>query len=75
MYMAFEGIFGTTWAWGVRGDCFEDVDAMVGVLGGPLACVAIRVTASGVPFGRGGGKGDIDMAETEAVWAWYTRRG
>ena len=70
MYIAFEGVFGTTCACGVRGDCFEDVEATVGVLGGTLTCDATRVTPSGRALGRGGGNGDIEMADTEAVWAW-----
>lgn len=69
MYMAFEGIFGRTWARGFRGELVEASDATDGdFLGGP-ASEAILVTASGTALGRGGGKGDIEMLLTEAVCA------
>jgi hypothetical protein len=55
MYIAFEGILG------MGGEEFG------GVLFGTCACEAIRLTPSGTAAGRGGGKGEMEMAEMDAA--------
>jgi hypothetical protein len=71
MYIAFEGVFGTTWeVRGFRGDLVDTSDTTEGDLPGVAACDATLLTASGTALGRGGGKGEMDMLLIEAEWAW-----
>jgi hypothetical protein len=66
IYIALEGVFGTTWACGVRGLFVAASDVTDGTLFGACACDAILLIASGAAFGRGGGNGDIEMQEVDA---------
>jgi hypothetical protein len=66
MYMAFDGIFGTAGAWGVRGLFVGASDVTDDALFGVCACEATLLTPSGSAVGRGGGKGDIEMHEVDA---------
>ena len=70
MYIAFDGIFGTTGACGVRGLFVGASDVTDAGLFGVCACDATLLTPSGSAVGRGGGNGDIDMQEVDAWWAW-----
>lgn len=72
--MAFEGIFGKTGiaAFGVLGLFVLVVEASEtpeGVLIGVWAWDTILLTPSGAALGNGGGNGDMEMVETDAVWA------
>ena len=44
-------------------------------LGDPLCSDATLFTASNFVAARGGGKGDMESPEMDALWAWYTRIG
>jgi hypothetical protein len=70
MYMAFEGVFGTTCTRGFRGELVDASEVTEGVPLGVCACEATLLTASGTALGSGGGKGDMEMLLTEAEWAW-----
>jgi hypothetical protein len=70
MYIAFEGMFGTTGGWGVRGLFAGASDVTDDGFFGVCACDAILLTPSGSALGRGGGNGDIEMQEVDAWWAW-----
>jgi len=72
MYMSFEGVLGTGngWVRGVLGLLAEDSDvADGGVRFGVGFCAAIRLIPSGTALETGGGNGEMEMLETEAVWA------
>lgn len=75
MYMAFDAVLGTRCIRGVRGDAVEASDVIEGLPLGVCACDTTLLTPSGTGLFIGGGNGDIEMLEVEAVWAWYTRRG
>ena len=68
MYIAFEGMFGTTGAWGIRGLPVAS-DVTDGALFGVCACDATLLTPSGRAVGRGGGNGEIEIQEVDAWWA------
>lgn len=75
MYIAFEGVLGTTGPPGLRAVFVEACDAIDGALCGALGASVCtrdvkRCTASGTGVGSGGGKGDMDMLVIEAEWAW-----
>jgi len=70
MYIALEGMLGTTCCGGVRGvvdDPEATVEAFLGVF---FASNATLVTASGFAVASGGGYGEIEIPVTDAVWAW-----
>ena len=62
IYIELDG-FAESWA--CLAPCFEFGEAD----GTPVFSLANLLTASGFTIGRGGGKGDIDTAETLAEWA------
>lgn len=67
MYIALEGILGTTCCGGVRG-VVDDPEATVEAFWDVFcACDATLVTASGFAVGRGGGNGEIEIPVTDAV--------
>lgn len=72
MCIEFEGVAGTGGSLGL-------FDGVLGLMpdgdrfGVPRCSPVILLTASGFPVGIGGGKGDIEIAVTEAEWARYTR--
>lgn len=68
--MAFEGILGTIWTRGFRGELVDASDVTEGVRFGVCACEVILLTASGTALASGGGNGDIEMLLTDAEWAW-----
>jgi hypothetical protein len=70
MYTALDGIFGITSAGGAYGLFLPGSDFTGGALFGVCACDATLLTPSGRAAGRGGGKGDIEMQEVDAWWAW-----
>jgi hypothetical protein len=67
MYIALEGILGTTCCGGVRGvvdDPEVTIEAFLGVF---CASDATLVTASGFAVASGGGNGEIEIPVTDAV--------
>jgi hypothetical protein len=69
MYIALDGVFGTTCFAGFRGE-LDDPEATVGdFAGGFCACDTTRLRASGFAVAIGGGNGEIDMDVIEAVCA------
>ena len=73
MYMAFDGVFGTTCVRGVRGVEVEASEVTEGVFLGVCACDAILLTASGTALTSGGGNGDMETLLMDAVCGWYAR--
>lgn len=70
MNMAFEAVFGTRCGIrGVRGLAAEASEATEALPLGVWACDTTLLTASGTAEALGGGNGDIDMLEVDAVWA------
>jgi hypothetical protein len=73
MYIEFDGVAETGGAdLGLFGDAPAPAKEEAGFIG--VAWLLSFLTASGFTVGGGGGKGDIEMDETLAEWAWYTRR-
>jgi len=71
--MRFEGVRGT--GCGLRFLADGESVPLVGVegLGEPVRCSDVnRFAASNFVTANGGGNGDIESAEVEAVCAWYT---
>jgi hypothetical protein len=67
MYIALDGMFGTTCCGGVRG-VDDDPEATVeAFLGAFCASAATLVTASGFAVASGGGNGEIEIPVTDAV--------
>ena len=73
MYMALEGMFGTSGVlrpFGARGLDIDASEVIDGVRFGAWACDTTLLTPSGIATGNGGGNGDMEMLEMEAEWAW-----
>ena len=58
------------WLRGPRGLDVDASEVTEAVLLGVCAWEAILLTPSGTATGSGGGKGDMEMADIEAEWAW-----
>ena len=48
---------------------------LTGELAGLSMAADVRLITSALADGQGGGKGETEMAVTDAAWAWYTLSG
>ena len=68
--MALEGVRGTGGCLGLLGeDCCGTLRLEAELAGEPRCSDVILLTASTFEAGRGGGNGEIEMADMEAEWA------
>ena len=72
MYIIFEGVRGTGCDLGVRAEGESLFFLGVVGLGDVVRSDATLLIASNFVTASGGGNGDIDSPDTEALWAWYT---
>jgi hypothetical protein len=70
MYIWFDGVFGTDSCFGLFFAPGEDVTRAGDLSESPCASEAARLALSERTVGKGGGKGEIDMDDMLAEWAW-----